>query len=315
MVKAVDPHVSLDLHELETSALFRGVKLQSVRGILEDCPVREVEGEEVLIEAGKPNNFLYVLLAGQLSVRLELKLDPIAILGPGEFVGELSLIDGQPTSADVVSEDKCRLLVIEEKTLWSLIDACPQVGSNLLFVLSQRLRYGNSLILTGQLLQREYRHFTVIDALTGLYNRSWLNRRLPEEMARSRKSEQDLSLLLIKIDDFENYANNHGHLARECALYSVARTIKAGMLSDELIVRYGEDEFIALLPDKDASANPELADRLRQGVAESKIVTENREVLPSVTISVGIAQMNAEDTPLTLISAADKALYDARNEG
>lgn len=308
MVKAVDQHVSLDIGELENSALFRRVELKSIRGILEDCPVWEVERGDVLIEAGKSNSFLHVLLAGRLSVRLELKLDPIAILGPGEFVGELSLIDGQPTSAYVVSEDKCRLLVVEERTLWSLIDACPQVGSNLLFVLSQRLRYGNSLILTGKLLQRAYRHYTVIDALTGLYNRRWLDSMLPREMARSRKSEQDLSLLLIKIDDFENYTNNHGHLAGECVLYTVARTIKASIQSDELIVRYRGDEFIALLPDKDASANLEIAALLRHVVAESKIVTENGEVVPSVTISVGIAQMSAEDTPLTLISAADRAL-------
>lgn len=315
MVEAIDQQVSLDIGELENSVLLRGVELQSVRGLLEDCPVWEIERGDKLIQAGQSNRFLYVLLAGRLSVRLQMMLDPIAILGPGEFVGEMSLIDGQPTSAYVVSEDKCRLLVVDEKTLWSLIDACPTVGSNLLFVLSQRLRHGNSLILTGQQLQREYTHYTVIDALTGLYNRRWLDKMLPREMARSRKSEQDLSLLLIKIDDFKNYTNNHGHLAGECVLYTVARTIKASMPSDELIARYGEDEFIAVLSDTDASANLKIAAHLRHVVAESKIVTTNGEDLPSVAISVGVAQMSAEDTPGTLISAADRALYDARNEG
>lgn len=199
--------------------------------------------------------------------------------------------------------------------MWSLVYSCPTVALNLLFVLAQRLRHGNSLILTGQQLEREYTHYAVIDALTGLYNRRWLDNMLPREMEHSRRGKQVLSLLLIKIDDFKAYTESHGHLAGECALYTVARAIRAGIHPNEMTARYGENKFIALLPAADTSISLETITRLRQSVSVSKIVTTNEEFVPSVTISVGAAQMTAEDTPGTFISTADRALYDARNEG
>lgn len=87
-----DQQTSFKKDELENSILLRGVEFQSIRGLLEDCSVRRLKRGEALIEAGQPNHFLYVLLAGRLSVRLQPMLDPIAILGPGEIAGELSLI-------------------------------------------------------------------------------------------------------------------------------------------------------------------------------------------------------------------------------
>ena len=64
------------------------------------------------------------------------------------------------------------MLALEDQAVWSLIHTCPTVARNLLFVVSKRLRGGNSLLLSGPQLQRKYTDFTVIDALTGTYNRT-----------------------------------------------------------------------------------------------------------------------------------------------
>ena len=93
--------------------LLRDVDFESIRGLLEDCPIQQVKRGEVLIHAEKPNQFLYFLVSGRLSIHLKLDLDAIAILEPGEVVGELSLIDRQLTSAYVVAEDDCSLLVLD----------------------------------------------------------------------------------------------------------------------------------------------------------------------------------------------------------
>jgi HD-GYP domain-containing protein (c-di-GMP phosphodiesterase class II) len=138
---------ALNKKDLENSLLLRGIDLDPVLGLLKDCPVRELEEGTVLIHAGKPNRFLYLILSGRLRIHIEnLDLDPIAILEPGEIVGELSLIDSQVTSASVVADGDCRLLELDEKTMWSLVEDSHDVARNLLFILSRRLRHGNAVI-------------------------------------------------------------------------------------------------------------------------------------------------------------------------
>jgi len=165
-----DQKESLDLSGLEDMLLLKGVDLESIQGLLDTCSVQSLKRGDVLLHAGQRNHFLYMLLSGRLRIHLELSLNPIVILGPGELVGELSLIDGQLTSAYVVADEECRLLVLDDKTMWSLVASCHAVARNLLFVLAQRLRHGNSVILTSQHLQ-PVENYAVFDVLTGLYNR------------------------------------------------------------------------------------------------------------------------------------------------
>ena len=167
------------------SCFFCGVLIfGSVRGLLEECPLRELKPEEILIQAGERNESLFLLLSGRLRIHLKLDDDPITILNAGDVVGELSLIDKQLTAAHVVADESCRLLVLDEETMWSLMDASP-VARNLLFLLARRVRHGDALLVTSQQLQRQYEHYSTTDALTGLYNRRWLDRTLERQMERS----------------------------------------------------------------------------------------------------------------------------------
>ena len=142
-----DLKTSLDKKDLKNSLLFRGIDLEPVIDQLKDCPVRELKKGTVLIHAGKPNRFLYLVLSGRLRIHVEnLDLEPIAILEPGEIAGELSIIDSQVTSASAVAHENCRLLELDEKSMWSLVEDSHAVARNLLFILSRRLRQGNALI-------------------------------------------------------------------------------------------------------------------------------------------------------------------------
>ena len=307
-----DKKSSLKQSDLESSHLFEGVEFGSIMGLLEDCPIQKLKQDDVLLNRGEGNHFLFLILSGRLRVHLELSVDPVTVLGPGEVVGELSLIDGKPTSAYVVADDECRLLALNEKTLWSLVEASHTVARNLLFVLSRRLRHGDSIILTSQQLQREYAHYAVIDALTGLYNRSWLDTMLGRQMERSKKGALPLSMLIMDVDYFRQYNLTHGNLAGDRALHTVASTLRDSMRPGEMLARYGEDEFIALLPELDAATAHNLGKRVRQAVARMKIYSLDQHPLPSVTLSIGVAQMGEEDTPETMIAAAHTALSKAR---
>ena len=146
MTDMTDQEESFELDELEDVLLFKEVELESIQDILKHCPLAEFKRDEVVLSAGEPNHSIHLLLSGQLRVQLELSLQPIARLKPGELVGEISVVDGQPTTAYVVAEEDCRVLVLDKSTLWSLFEASPRIAHNLLYIVVQRLRRGDALI-------------------------------------------------------------------------------------------------------------------------------------------------------------------------
>ncbi len=137
----------LDSHQLQSMSLLRGVEIESIQNLLEECPIKDLRKDDVLIKAGQHTQLVYLLLSGLLSIHLsKLTLGPSVLLGPGEIVGEMSVIDRQLTSATVVAHEDSCVLVLEEHVIWSLVDIYPIVARNLLFILSQRLRHGNVLV-------------------------------------------------------------------------------------------------------------------------------------------------------------------------
>ncbi len=294
----------VDQRELELVPLLKGVDFDSIQDILNSSPVKELKAGEVLIRAGEVNEYLYLLLAGHLRVHLDFKMDPVALLEPGEIVGDLSVIDGQPTSAHVIADDDCRLLALSEQNMWSLVKTSHAVAYNFLSILAHRLRKGNINNLT-------YKRDSTMDALTTLYNRRWLDTMLPRQMERCKSDGHDLSILLIDINNFKPYNDTYGHLAGDRVLYTVARTLMANVRPGDMIARYGGDEFVALLPDADEARASEIGERLHTAVSEATGGSDWRD-LPSVTISVGLAQMTPDHTPHGLIEAADAELYRAK---
>ena len=146
MTDMTDQEESFELDELEDVLLFKEVELDSVQTILENCPLAKFRKDEVVLSAGESNHSIHLLLSGQLRVQLELSLQPIAKVEPGELVGEISVVDGEPTTAYVVAEEDCRVLVLDESTLESLFEASARVAHNLLYIVVQRLRRGDALI-------------------------------------------------------------------------------------------------------------------------------------------------------------------------
>jgi CRP-like cAMP-binding protein len=155
-------------HELARLTLFRSVSIEDVEHFLQDCEVRSIPSGAILIEADQPNDRLYLVLSGEVGVHLDSPASPpIVILGPGETVGELSLIDQGPTSAFVVAHEPTRVLVLSEATMWSLVTASHAISLNLLRTLSTRLRRDNRLIDEHREQLRQAQKLEALGQLTG----------------------------------------------------------------------------------------------------------------------------------------------------
>lgn len=304
--------------ELASSILLKEVELESLLELLQKGEVRTLEKDEVLIEAKESNRTIYLILSGRLTIQLQPELNPIAVLGPGDVAGELSFIDGQLTTAYVVAGVPTRVLALEEQLMTSLLETSPDVARNLLFVLARRVRH-----LTNQELRREHANYAVrqyaedviIDTLTGLYNRRWLDSILVRELNRSDRDGRPLALLLIGIDGFMTQTKKEGHLAGESVLNAIAAVLQATTRPGEMLARYGKDEFMTVLPDTDAATGKEIGDRLREAIHEAQVPTSNGDSPSPITVSIGVAERINGDTAEALISAVDEALYDAREGG
>ncbi|HEY8078535.1 MAG TPA: GGDEF domain-containing protein [Labilithrix sp.] len=308
----------LDAAEIARLKVLEGVESPSVVHLLDDCEVRALAPGEVLLTMGAPNAVMYMILAGRLSVHLEggPQSEPVAYLEAGETVGELSVLDARPASAHVVAAEPTRVVAVDGKAFWSLVDASHDFAINLLLVLAGRLRANNTTVSTSIRLQREYKRNAMVDALTGLYNRRWLEDALPRFVNRFTRSGAPLAILMMDVDHFKKFNDAHGHPGGDAALVAVAHTLRSSLRPTDGIARYGGEEFAAILPDTGARAALGIAERMRAAVSLAAIRGNDGKLLPNVTISIGGAVLGPEHaTPAALLAAADAALYASKQNG
>ena len=302
--------------QLSRLNLFHGVSFDSIAAHVEALPEMRLRAGELLLSPGRRNDRVFLLLEGRLRVHLDsLDEPPLLVLAPGECVGEMSIIEEAVTSAFVVAETDCHLLVVDQETLWALVNASHGVARNLLHILSRRVRFDNGVIVDGLASQRRWEHYATVDALTGLHNRRWLDDVLARQLRRSRAAQETLSLIMTDIDYFKNYNDRFGHLAGDRALCALARVLREHLRPSDMAARFGGEEFVVVLPATGEADAVEIAERLRAAVATVPITTPEGQPLPPIAISIGVAGARDEEGPGELLGAVDAALYRAKEGG
>ena len=136
--------------------LCRGLPYDQIESILDRCPTTNLEPGQALLEPGQANHHLYFLLSGRLDVRLKSADSPVAdVIEAGDCVGEMSIIDGQPTSAYVVATEPSTVIAVHESVFWSKIAINPKAVRNLTRVLAERMRKRN--VATLRAIEHEMR--------------------------------------------------------------------------------------------------------------------------------------------------------------
>ncbi len=302
-------------HTVRDLLLFRGSDQALVASALADCAVMRLARGRQIECASRAR--LYVVLSGALEVAADAGLagGKVGRILPGESVGEQSVLDDAMNLDAMTAVEDCELLVVEPELVWELIERSNALARNLLRLLSFRVRAANALLRRRQKLEEFYRQLSLNDALTGLYNRAWLNDMLPKLVARARQDGRPLSVVMIDLDHFKQFNDLHGHVAGDAALIAAAGAIRSALRPSDYAVRFGGEELMAVLPATDAPLAAMVAERLCERLRGAVVFDDMRVPLPHLTASFGVASLGPQGDEHDLVDAADAALYRAKEFG
>ena len=191
------------------------------------------------------------------------------------------------------------------------------IGTNLIKRLSSII----SVCLENAVNNEKIKLLGLTDALTGIHNRRYFMQRLEEEVVRSLRQELPLSCLFIDIDHFKSFNDLYGHSVGDQVLRYVANIIKQQMRLSDVLARYGGEEFAILLTNTDTSLAQEVAERIREAIANAILKVNSLNEDLNVTVSIGcttMAQVKSQNINAlgeNLLSSADQALYIAKDSG
>ena len=250
-----------------------------------------------------------------------------------DLLSEVVTIGRDPENAivlesDSVSRRHCRIEKAKED--WFIVDLGSTNGTYVNDILiqprarlssGQFVKIGDSIFkyLNGDNIESAYHEeiyrTVVTDGLTQVANKRALGDFLEREVARARRHNRTLTVLMMDLDHFKQINDTHGHLTGDVVLKEVAGVVKNRIRKDELFARYGGEEFVCVLPETGLEAAKTLAEDIRQGIEAHVISFEGQEI--SVTVSIGAVEfdMRKHQTSADLLMEADKNLYIAKNSG
>ena len=185
-----------------------------------------------------------------------------------------------------------------------------------------RVQLGTSIVFklvrldpNDEQFQRDMYERTVRDTLTGLYNRAYLLNQIGVLAERSASQGIGLAVLMLDIDHFKQINDRYGHLAGDDVLRQVAAVIRESTRSEDLVARFGGEEFVVVLPVSVPDLAADRAERIRSNLAERTVMAEGTGIRVTASIGLAFAPAGRSRNEMALIMTADEALYRAKADG
>ena len=309
----IAPGDTRQLSTLSRLGLFGAVDLEQCAALLSKCASKNLQPGEILLYKDQPNQSMYVIVDGHLSMHLQEDSPAVVSLSPGDTVGEMSVIGGQATSAFVIAQSRCKVLEIPENLLWEFVSSDLNFAKNLMKLFVKRMLDLNRMLY--QQLHEEARNKVKAekDEVTGLYNKDWMKETLPFEMTRCAMRNRALSVMMLKIDHYESYVETYGVYTTDKIFLAVANAVQIELRGMDMAIKYDDDCIALLLVGTDASQSEYVAKRLHETV--NNLVLSDQKINQTFTLSIGIAEMAEEDYADLLIARVQAAVERAIHEG
>lgn len=249
------------------------------------------------------------------------------IVAPDLFILDVMMpgIDGLALAKMIKSDENMKeasIVFITARELDETLEKCFEVGgadfvSKPISLVELRCRLSRVFEMQDmhrrlRLQNEELRVCTITDALTGAFNRRYLDRRLGEEVAKSARYKHELSFLMLDLDHFKEVNDVLGHLIGDRVLKRFAEILKEAVRSTDMVARYGGEEFCVMLTSTALSRALETAERIRSRVEEEVFLPELSH--RDVTVSIGVASyQELGGTVVDFVKSADEAMYEVKS--
>lgn len=162
---------------------------------------------------------------------------------------------------------------------------------------------------------RTLKGLPIIDELTGLYNRQWIEEKINRFLRRYVFDKQPSCLMMLEIDQFRKLGNRYGQLGSELVLREAAHTMLSCLRPNDQAGHFSGEKFVVFMPGTTLADGCVGAERLRMAINESMIVLPTGDTLPPISVSLGISTARLDDTPASLLARANEALQQAVESG
>lgn len=308
---------------LKSVEIFSLLESDEIAIIEKALKTHDKEEGEIIFREGDPGNDLFIVKSGIVasSVKLPDGSDrEVATFEPGNFFGEMSIFENAPRSATCYCSEKCSVVSLHDKDFFQIVEKNPDIAMKIMYrmlnIVTQRLRntseFLSDMVTWGDAASKR----AITDEMTGAYNRRFLDDAIVTHFESAKKANSPLSVVMVDLDYFRDINDNYGHETGDSMIMEVVRVYNEILAEEDILARYGGDEFTILLPGRDSKAAFEIAEIVRREIESLDILEKFNGPVKRVTLSQGIASYpeNAKDIK-TLREQADQSLYRAKEEG
>ncbi len=278
---------------------------------------------EVLFPEGASGEELYIVGLGRVASIIRLAdgtPHQVGEFGPGDFFGEMAILEKAPRSATCQAMEPSAVFVLKAADFYRLMDEQPEIAikimNRMLDAAADRSIRSSEFLSDMVRWGDEARKRAVLDGLTGLFNRRFLEESLRDGLQKARAGGAPLSLVMLDLDHFRQINQHYGADTGDQAIRALVPVLRSVLRADDVPARLGGDEFAILLPNTPGEEALRLAQAICAGVRELAFFEGRGGPLRRITTSQGIACFPGHGAePKTLWEAADGALYRAKEKG
>ena len=305
---------------LRNISIFSGMQPEDLIKVGEKMQLRTYPAGEILFNEGDPGEELFAVSSGKVSVTVKSPSGEEILLseaGAGSFFGEMSIIEQAPRSATCRTMEKTTVLSLKAEEFINLLeerpDAAVTIMQHMLSITAERLFKTGTFLSQMVRWGEEAGKRAITDQATGLFNRRFLEDSVEELFRKAKAETHPLSIAMFDLDHFGDINKKYGLEFGDQVIVRISELFKNLFRSQDILVRYGGDEFIFLFPDTGPENALELCNSLCREI-KRVVFEEHPELI--LTCSLGIASFPDHARTLeTLKDSADKTLYRAKELG
>ncbi len=305
---------------LKNISIFSGLSIGDLDRIASEMKRREYGAGELIFREGDPGDELFVILKGGVSIYLVNKENEevaLSEMAEGNFFGEMSIIELAPRSANCRVIEDSVFLVMHVDDFMRIMHTMPECAVNImnrmLSITVQRLMNVGAFVTQMVQWGAESRKRAITDPATGLFNRRYLEESFDGLVNRAKTEGSALSFVMFDMDRFSSLNTKYGQEFCDGLIVRSAQVFREVFGGEDILVRYGGDEFIFIFPGADQAAAQSKCNALCAAIRELRF-TEHEELRLSCSMGFATLPYNAQSAE-ELKERSDKALYTAKEEG